>query len=413
MVINEKIKELGLKNKINNVLKPEILIIILLLSFCFQNLNLFVIGEQAIKVYRVIVILYMLLIIIKKQLVIPSKKLTGMLIYMTVVSIANFFSIGIERLFFEYLFAFGILLVVYNIGKNIKLDDWFKIIQIVALIVLVAVTINVLVNFKEIINFHNNPYNEHPKYNSIFTGGVNLECTWIAMFAFFFSNKRKFAYAYIGLCMTISVLLSSRVGMIISIISFLYIFTKSIVEMRKQKDNKSLRLLIIGIIIAVIIATIIGITTNVFDNIINRIMSVGKDGGSQGRIRMWKYVMEAFEKRPFGYGAGNAIKGIKNVSGLWYDEDNVHNLLFQMILDFGFIGGIAYIYIIIDFIKNNIKKMWDNPFIMFILMYIVVGCIQFKGAELITFFMIGAFLTISNKERKDNELDLLAWKKRK
>ena len=84
-----------------------------------------------------------------------------------------------------------------------------------------------------------------------------------------------------------------------------------------------------------------------------------------------------------------------------------------MILDFGFIGGIAYIYIIIDFIKNNIKKMWDNPFIMFILMYIVVGCIQFKGAELITFFMIGAFLTISNKERKDNELDLLAWKKRK
>ena len=155
MVINEKIKELGLKNKINNVLKPEILIIILLLSFCFQNLNLFVVGEQAIKVYRAIVILYMLLIIIKKQLVIPSKKLTVMLIYMTVVSIANFFSVGIERLFFEYLFAFGILLVVYNIGKNIKIDDWLKIIQIVAIIVLFAVTINVLVDFKEIINFQN------------------------------------------------------------------------------------------------------------------------------------------------------------------------------------------------------------------------------------------------------------------
>ena len=50
---------------------------------------------------------------------------------------------------------------------------------------------------------------------------------------------------------------------------------------------------------------------------------------------------------------------------------------------------------------------------MFILTYIIIGCIQFKGAELITFFMIGAFLTISNKERKDNELDLLGWIKRK
>ena len=123
--------------------------------------------------------------------------------------------------------------------------------------------------------------------------------------------------------------------------------------------------------------------------------------------------MEAFEKRPFGYGAGNAIKGISGVSGLWYDEDNVHNLLFQMILDFGFVGGIIYIYIIIDFIKNNIKKILHNPFAMFIFTYIILGCIQFKGAELITFFLIGAFLTISNKERKDNDLELLAWIKRK
>ncbi len=85
-----------------------------------------------------------------------------------------------------------------------------------------------------------------------------------------------------------------------------------------------------------------------------------------------------------------------------------------MILDFGFVGGSIYIYIIVDFIKKiTLKKILDNPFIMFILTYIIIGCIQFKGAELITFFMIGAFLTISNKERKDNESDLLGWIKRK
>jgi len=162
-----------------------------------------------------------------------------------------------------------------------------------------------------------------------------------------------------------------------------------------------------------VIAIIIGTATNILNNIINRIINVGKDGGSQGRIRMWKYVIEAFANRPFGYGAGNAIKGIRNVAGLWYDEDNVHNLFFQMLLDFGFIGGISYIYIVIEFIKNNIKKILDNPFIMFILTYIIIGCIQFKGAELITFFMIGAYLAINSKKRKDNELDLLIWKKRK
>ena len=413
MIINEKMKEWRFKDKIKTILKPEILMTILLISFCFQNLNLCVIGKQAIKVYRVLVILYMILIIAKRQLMLPSKKLTAMLIYITIISVFNFFSIGVERLFFEYLFAFGILLVVYNIGKDLKMDDWIKIIQIVAIIVLAVVTINVLIDFKEIMNFHNNPYNEHPQYEGIFTGGVNLECTWITMFAFFFINKPKFAYAYIGMCATISVLLSSRVGLIISIIAFLYIFINSVIEMKKQKDNKGLKLLIIGILFITVLAIIIGIETNMFDNIISRIMNVGKDGGSQGRIRMWEHVMETFIKRPFGYGAGNAIKGMKNVSGLWYDEDNVHNLLFQMILDFGFIGGISYIYIIIDFIKNNIKKVLENPFTMFILTYIIMGFIQFKGAEVITFFMIGAFLTISNKERKGNELDLLTWKKKR
>ena len=91
MTINEKIKDMGLKDKIEKALKPEILITILLISFCFQNLNLFVIGKQAIKVYRVVVILYILLIIIKKQLVIPSKKLMIMLIYMSIISVLNFF----------------------------------------------------------------------------------------------------------------------------------------------------------------------------------------------------------------------------------------------------------------------------------------------------------------------------------
>jgi len=120
MTINEKIKDMGLKDKIEKELKPEILITILLISFCFQNLNLFVIGEQAIKVYRVVVILYILLIIIKKQLEIPSKKLMIMLIYMSIISVLNFFDMGMERLFFEYLFAFGIFFTTIHI-MNIQI----------------------------------------------------------------------------------------------------------------------------------------------------------------------------------------------------------------------------------------------------------------------------------------------------
>ena len=238
MIINDKIKKIGFKDMIKNILKPEVLMTILLISFCFQNLNLFVIGKRAIKVYRAIVVLYMLLIIRKKQLVVPSKKLMVMLIYMVIISVFNFFSIGMERLFFEYLFAFGILMIVYNLGKNLKYNDWIKIIQIVSIISLMSVAINILINFKEIINFHNNPYNEHPNYNGIFKGGVNLECTWIAMFAFFFIDKRKFAYVYIGICTIISVLLSSRVGIIINVIAFLYIFAKSVIEMKKKNNKK-------------------------------------------------------------------------------------------------------------------------------------------------------------------------------
>ena len=125
-----------------------------------------------------------------------------------------------------------------------------------------------------------------------------------------------------------------------------------------------------------------------------------------GKNTMRKYVGEACLKNPFGYGAGNAILAVKNVSNLWYGEDNVHNLFFQMLLDFGIIGLIFYCTVISIFLKREWRKIIKNPIVAYLVAYLIISLIQFKGAEIITFYILGIYLLVKNKEndKKGKEL---------
>ena len=174
--------------QLKNINKTKILMGIILLSFCLPKLNVISIGTINIKLYRALIVMCIVMLILKKKIKIPSKILFIFLIYMIFVSVISAFSYGIERLMFDYIFSFLILITVYNLGKNIEYYEWIDLIQKVATISLILVLVNIVKNKDTILFFINNPSNQHPEYKSIFTGGQNLEATWTALFSFFFIN---------------------------------------------------------------------------------------------------------------------------------------------------------------------------------------------------------------------------------
>ncbi len=381
----------------------EILLFILLFSFCLPNFNILNIGEQGLKLYRVVVLFATLYIFIKGRIKMPSSRLLLFFIYMICISFICIFVYGYERLLFDYIFAFLVMICSYNISSNVKSEKMLSIINKVSVIILCIILLNIFKNIDQILLFLKNPYNNHPIYESIFTGGANLECTWPGMLAVFFVNKPKRGIVYLSLCFVISILLSSRVGIMIDVMA-LYFWLKNLYPNVKFLTKKRLMGGFIIFTIIFIVLSYVSLETNYLDNILDRFINLGNDSGSQGRIRMWLYIFQAFLKNPFGYGAGNAILAVKNVSHLWYGEDNVHNLIFQMLLDFGLVGMILYLKTIYNFIKIESKNFLNNPFAFFILIYVIIGLIQFKGAELITFFVIGIYLNY--RKNKDGETNV-------
>ena len=171
--------------------KDKLLFGILLLAMCFQKIEIITFSSFGLKLFHVIGFLYLPLLLKKfKHIKLPSKILTIFLIFMICISVINSVNYGINSLNFNYLFAFYIMLLIYNCTDNISKEDWIDLIKKVASILLICVYINTLVHYKVILKFLQNP-NGHPMYNYIFNGGANLEATWIGLLGLFFKSDKK------------------------------------------------------------------------------------------------------------------------------------------------------------------------------------------------------------------------------
>ncbi len=276
--------------------KRKLLFSILLLSMCFQNIEIMNFGTFGLKLFHVIGVLYLPWLLSKKKIKLPTRTITLFYIFMLFISCINFVKYGFHSLIFNYTFSFYIILLILNCGSDIKKEEWIDIIKKVAVIVLICVYINAIMNADIIIRFLKNP-NGHPIYKFIFGGGANLEATWIGMFGFFFKEDKR-GFLYTALCVIISTLLASRVGIIINCICFIFL-TLQQKEARpgKIKKVRILIMLILGVILLIFL-----VVTGIVDYLLIRLKSIGTDTGSTARLLMWKNIEEAFKRNPLGYG---------------------------------------------------------------------------------------------------------------
>ena len=374
--------------------KYKFLFGILFLSMCFQNIEILNFGLFGLKLFHVIGFLFFPFLLKKyKKIKIPCKPMLFFLIYMLFISLINVTNYGINSLNFNYVFSFYILLLIYNCGEVLSKKDWLDIIKNVAIVTLISVYINVIIHYEAILKFFKNPYG-HPLYNYIFGGGANLEATWIGFFGLFFKDSKK-GYIYIIFGTLLSVLLASRVGILINAFCFVIITLASFDDKKwLVKKDRVLLMIILTILLIVFF-----VQTGLIDYLLTRIQSIGKDPGSKGRLNMWENVATGIENNPFGVGLGNATKSLNRFSKEYIWEDNVHNIYFQMFLDTGVIGGIVFLFFVIYFLYKNWKYIFYDSIIAFIFAYLLFGLLQFRGGETIIYYIIGIYFINKNRNK--------------
>jgi len=373
------------------------LFFLLLILSCLQTEYFaFSVADINLKFYHIFSLFFLPILIgcCYRSLIIPPKIVCFYFLLVFLISLFTIPTYGLGNPLISYVWGAFIIIAICSIGKCIEFNSIISIFQKVAILFSIAVWIKNFLNKEAFIIFFMNP-EVHPAILTFSQGGVNLEATWVALFGFFFKSKKGYIYLFISLFL--SILYTSRVGIILNFLHFCWL-TYHIYLKNGLLNLK--RILQVSFIISLL--GIFFLTSPLADVIINRLAESGEanEAGSRGRIAMWINFPDAFVNNPMGYGAGNAMKAIELIAGRSFVEANIHNMYMQNALDFGVIGLFVYIIIVIAFLLKEFKTRFSNPFAGALLGYILASFIQFGGSENMLFIFVGFYLVTLKQIRQ-------------
>lgn len=384
-----------MKIKVNNR-KCNFAYISLFLIFwlsCMQNLVLIHVGDSDIKAYHVVSIALLPYLITKKKNYLIENKYLLFALILIITSLVNYVFCGFNSFFINYLFAFYYIFLITNLGERVSEDVWLDIIQNVALLMSVFVWVKLILNFDAVIYFFNHSYMGHPEINTFFGGGVNLEASYLAIFsASFVKSKSKKRIVYIVSTLLICLLYSSRSAMLVTFVCA--------IDMFFDDKNKKRKYLLLPVILILIIIFLQRFDLSFF---FDRFKSITTESGFVGRTRMWRYAFGLFINRPIGYGVGNSIPALIKYTGEMYHENNFHNIYIQMFIDLGLIGGIYYLFLVIDFFAKEKKKAFLEPIQLLATLYLFISFLEFRGAEVIIYFLFAVYFQQKRMKNTKNE----------
>lgn len=370
------------------------LFFLLILFCCFQNVIIYNFnGQFSFKMSHFISLLFLPFLLSERKIKIPPTILNLFFMFVIFVSLTIGLKYSINNLILNYISGFYYLVLFLTLGCRFGEKTWLKMIKTISWIVITFILIKLVINIDVIISFLRNPYN-HPVIETFFGGGVNLEATWVALLGFSFYKDKK-GYLYWLLSLIISSIYASRVGIMASCFLFIYLYFSN-----KKTNLKAFLKTLFSVVFIGIIGLIILNKLGMYDYLLERFLNIGSESGSLGRLRMWNYVFESFKNNPFGYGIGNSLVAIELSSGLYFTENNLHNLFLQMLLELGIVGFLFYMILIIYFVIKNRAKLLSDPIISFIFIYIVLSLFQFRGGDSLLFCFLGLYLIRISRRRE-------------
>lgn len=337
-----------------------------------------------VKIYHIVSVLFLPFIAIHIKYKIKKRSLP-ILCFAFIVILVSLWSLTkypFNNMLFNYIFAFYCFYIGFMTSNIISYDTSKKTFSLLAALMLLFVIIKDFCFLDKIVNFLKAPFG-HPVMLWFYGGGANLEATWITMMSAFVM-RYNFFFLYILLSFLICVLYSSRTAFALAILAIVIKYLSSDTSVKQRKA------ILLGSIFLffVTISAIIYFNVDIF--LVERFISIGDDPGSLGRLELWEHIVDAFMSNPLGYGAGNAVKVLSDISGTVFENDNVHNYYAQVLLDFGFIGLVAYLVIILSIIRRQML-LFNDMFAVFLIFYFAGSVLQFRGAETFIWLLIGLY----------------------
>lgn len=370
---------------------------LLFLLACIQNVSLFRIEDVqyvtlALKPVHLFSLAFLPLLLCQKKIRI-NKAVLLFVCFGLLISIINIPAFGLRSLNALYLFGLYIVFLCMNCGKQLTLDDWTDLACKAAGVVMLLVILKDIRDREGILWYLNTPGKEHPWIGTIVGGHINLESTWLGLFAFFF-YKSRWKWVYAGLNLAISILYGSRCGMIVAGLAILWLLVPELSRLKERKFR-----IIAACLLVVCIALLVwsGVFENVILRAVSRFFSGGTDNGDRTRLEMWSHILQTSLKYPLGCGIGNSILAVGRVSGVPQGDSNLHNVYFQQLVDLGWIGGAAYCFLVLRLFWKGRKELLTNPFLASLAAYSVVALFQFRGGETLAFLILGIYLAVRDQ----------------
>jgi len=363
-------------------------IILVIAPLCLQNITLLAFGGAGLKVFHLSIAAFALYwlygLTFNINLTAPIMFI-GLLI---VISLLVGIFYGVSSLFINYVFIFVLGLVIAAHPESFSFIVFRQSLFIVALPVFLYVMLNIIFNLQAVIaaQAFNIKFGGRPIIpNMLFSGGWNIEATYLAMLSVLFIRSRWFMF-FISITFVVSVAYLSRTGLVLFVVLAMYwvFFT-----LYNRVSTFTLFFFIpLFLLILFILFLVVGYYLDI--SVVKRLFIIGNEPGSQGRLDILQYVIPGLvDSMFFGYGPGNTMDKLIAM-GLETQNHNLHNYYLQLLLDFGFLGLTAYAIFICYFLLNRQIVL---EFKLFFSLYLIGSFVQFRGAEpLIWSILFFAFL---------------------
>lgn len=340
-----------------------------------------------VKLYHVLFVGLLAFILVRGAVVRWRGEVLLYFLVTSLTGVAAYFFFGARPLLVNLLFCGYTVVIGAMLGLVLGKERALAAVRFTAATLLVAVLIKGVLYFRVFVAFFAAPFN-HPQIPFFYGGGPNLEATWVALAGALFVGTRLFL-PYSITSLAIAVLYASRAGVVVA---FLVLGGGGLYYLFSLKLTPAVRVLIIGTLcagVAVLLGSLVMSTHDapVAAYMVDRFSSIGDEPGSVSRLHLWAGGIQVFQRYPLGVGQGNAVLEIEHELGTNLPEDNLHNLFLQHLVESGIQGLLVYLILCGMTIVRLVRSRFRDPLLLYACAYMVVGSIQFRGAEAIFWFI--------------------------
>ncbi|WP_152989130.1 O-antigen ligase family protein [Pseudomonas citronellolis] len=271
-----------------------------------------------------------------------------------------------------------------------KISSFFNITSLVATTIILARFLAYPGMTLDIYHGNRSALAEYPYLTA---GGHNIEVTYLIFLASLCSNK-KIYLTLLTLAFALSIIYMSRVGiLLITLILIIGLYKRL-----------SLAKFIMAFFFTAFCApiTLYIASPQTFERFTNIQQEVEYGDEGVGRIGLLRGALTALDRNMWGYGTGNSLNAMTNITGIVYKENNLHNIYLQILLDLGVFGFASFILFAAFVISRSIRHGFSNTYQVLATTYLLIGLIQFTGFDALGWLCLGlAYPSIASRPTKN------------